>query len=63
MDKLRSFLAGSYDEIKTKVSWPTYDELQKSSSLVLVASLIFAVVIGLVNFVFENGMNAFYQMF
>ena len=32
--------------MKNKVTWPTYKELQESSILVLIASMIFALLIG-----------------
>ena len=49
--------------MKNKVSWPKYSELQSSSILVLVASLIFALVIGLMDYVFQTGMDWFYKEF
>ena len=63
MDKVITFLKDSVEEIRAKVTWPTYEELQKSSTLVLVASFIFAIVVGLVDFVFQNGMTWFYGSF
>lgn len=38
-------------------------ELQASSTLVLVASLIFALLVGLIDFAFENSLNLFYSSF
>ncbi|ELR69692.1 preprotein translocase [Fulvivirga imtechensis AK7] len=63
MHKLKTFILESYDEMKNKVSWPKYSELQSSSILVLVASLIFALVIGLMDYVFQTGMDWFYKEF
>ncbi|MES2730297.1 MAG: preprotein translocase subunit SecE [Bacteroidota bacterium] len=63
MDKVLAFLKDSYEEIKSNVTWPKYDELQKSSTLVLVASLIFAVLVGAVDFAFKNGMQYYYDLF
>jgi len=63
MDKVVAFLKDSVEEIRTKVTWPKYDELQKSSTLVLVASLIFAVVVGVIDFAFKNAMSWFYGSF
>jgi len=61
MNKLVQFLKDSYQEMKTNVTWPSRAELQNSALLVLVASLIFAVVIGLVDVAFKNGLEAFYN--
>jgi preprotein translocase subunit SecE len=63
MEKLKSFVTESYDEMKHKVSWPKYGELQNSSVLVLVASLIFALIIGAIDIVFENALEWFYNQF
>ena len=38
-------------------------DLQSSTTLVLVGSLIFAAVVGLMDFVFENALNLLYQSF
>ncbi len=48
---------------RNKVFWPKYSELQSSSVLVLVASLIFALIIGAMDFVFDNIMTWFYNAF
>lgn len=63
MDKLRTYIAESWDEITNKVSWSKYNELQSSAILVLVASTIFAVVIGAIDWVFKTGLQWFYKEF
>ena len=63
MNKLTQFVKESYEELKSNVSWPTRLELQNSAVLVLVASLVFAIVIGLVDLAFKNGLQVFYQSF
>jgi preprotein translocase subunit SecE len=63
MQKLTAYLAESWDEIKNKVSWSSFKELQGSAILVLVASTIFAFVIGLIDWVFKTGLGWFYREF
>jgi len=63
MNKVTSFLQNSWEEVQHNVTWPKFSELQSSSALVLVASLIFALLVGLIDFLFENGLNLFYQSF
>jgi len=63
MNSLVDFMKSSYDEMKNKVTWPSYSSLQRSSALVLVASLIFALLIGLIDLGFENTMTWFYNAF
>lgn len=62
MSKLKSFILESYDEMRHKVSWPKYNELQSSSVLVLVASVIFALLIGVIDLGFDNIMDWFYKI-
>lgn len=45
MNKLNLYVKEAYNELVNKVSWPTWDELQESAVIVLVASLIIALVI------------------
>ena len=61
--KLKKFIVESIDELRNKVTWPKYRELQSSSVLVLVASLIFAIIIGAIDFVFDNVLGWFYNEF
>lgn len=63
MQKLKTFILDSYDEMRNKVSWPKYSQLQNSAVLVLIASLIFALIIGAMDYVFQNGMDLFYTEF
>lgn len=61
MSKLKSFILESYDEMVHKVSWPKYSDLQSSSVLVLVASVIFALLIGVIDLGFDNIMEFIYN--
>jgi preprotein translocase subunit SecE len=63
MQKIGNYFAESWDEIKNKVSWSSYSELQGSAILVLVASTIFALVIGAMDWVFKTGLQWFYREF
>jgi preprotein translocase subunit SecE len=50
-------------EMKHNVSWPTYTELQKSTILVLAGSLVFSLVVGVMDFVYDKGLSIFYNQF
>jgi len=63
MQRVKSYIAESWDEIKNKVTWPKYNVLQGSAILVLVASTIFALVIGAIDWVFKTGLQWFYNEF
>jgi preprotein translocase subunit SecE len=49
MAKVVDFLKESYTEMTQKVTWPTWSELQNSAVIVLVASLIIALVVFLMD--------------
>lgn len=53
----------SYTELVHKVSWPTRSELMSSAVLVLIASLILALVVWLMDFAFEHLMSFIYGLF
>ncbi|MFM1913963.1 MAG: hypothetical protein RIR51_1816 [Bacteroidota bacterium] len=61
MNKLIEFCKESWVEVTTNVTWPKLTDLQSSSVLVLIASLIFAILVGLVDLVFKSGLNLFYS--
>ena len=63
MEKLKNYILDSIDEIRNKVSWSKFNELQSSAILVLVASLIFAIVIGFIDAGFQNALRWFYREF
>lgn len=63
MEKVKNYILESIDEIRNKVSWPKFSELQSSAILVLVASLIFALIIGVIDLGFNNALAWFYREF
>ncbi len=62
MKGLVNYVKGAYAELLHKVSWPTFKELQSSTILVMVASVIFAVVVLAMDLAFENLMKAVYRL-
>ena len=56
-------LKESYNELVYKVSWPTRKELSKSAVLVLIASIILALIVWLMDFGFESLMTFVYGLF
>jgi preprotein translocase subunit SecE len=45
MSKVSEYVKESYIELTQKVTWPTWRELQNSAVLVLIAALIIALII------------------
>ena len=62
MKKIISYIKDSYNELVHKVSWPTRSELSNSAVVVMFASLIIAVLIGVVDFGFKAVMNFIYSL-
>jgi preprotein translocase subunit SecE len=63
MKKIKAYFKESYDELVHKVSWPTWPELQSSAIVVLVASLIIALVVLIMDASFRNLMKFIYGIF
>ena len=53
----------SYNELVHKTSWPTRKELSQSAVVVLVASIILALIVWLMDWCFENIMTFVYGLF
>ena len=60
MSKFTNYLKESYTELTKKVTWPTWDKLQGSAIVVMVASVILAIVIFAMDFTFQNLMKLIY---
>ena len=61
--KLVDSIKESYNELVYKVSWPTRKELVQSAVLVLVASLVLALIVWLIDLSFEKIMQLIYGLF
>lgn len=63
MQQIKEYISESMSELFNKVSWPTFQELQSSSIIVLVASLIIAVLVFLMDMGFKTIMELVYPLF
>jgi len=61
--KLKTLIIESKNEMLNHVTWAPFSELQRNSILVLVASLIFALVIGLMDTGLGRALDLFYTTF
>jgi preprotein translocase subunit SecE len=62
MAALVEFVKESYVELMTKVTWPTWKELQSSSVLVLVTTVIISLIIFAMDYLFGiNSVNAVWR--
>ena len=62
MRKFINYLKESFTELTKKVTWPTWDKLQSSALLVLVATVILAAVVFLMDFAFQKLMETIYSL-
>lgn len=61
MKGIQLYLKEAYNELLHKVTWPTWEELQESALVVLVASLIFAFVVLAMDQAASNVMKLIYK--
>jgi preprotein translocase subunit SecE len=61
--KIILYIKEAYNELMHKVTWPSWEELQGSAIVVMVASLIIAIVIALMDVSFKNIMSGIYSIF
>lgn len=59
-DKVVNYIKDCYNELVYKVSWPSRSELTSSAVIVMYASLIMALVIFVVDYVFETVVKFLY---
>ena len=53
----------SYNELVHKTSWPSFKELRQSAVIVLIASIILALIVWLMDWCFESIMTFVYGLF
>ncbi|MCF0166473.1 MAG: preprotein translocase subunit SecE [Bacteroidales bacterium] len=62
MSKIGVYFKESYTELTRKVSWPSWSELQSSAITVMVASVILAAIIFVLDYAFRNLMELVYNL-
>ena len=63
MAKFVEYIKESAEDLMNKVSWPTWKELQSSSIVVAIASLIIALIVYVMDLSFRNFLEVFYDLF
>jgi preprotein translocase subunit SecE len=62
MDRLKLYVIESYNELVNKVTWPTWSNLQSSTVVVLIASVILALVIFLMDIISKGILDQIYDL-
>lgn len=63
MNKVTHYLKESYRELLEKVSWPTWNQLQQSTVIVLVATLLITAMVWVMDLIAQNGLKFIYSLF
>ncbi|MEP6750433.1 MAG: preprotein translocase subunit SecE [Bacteroidota bacterium] len=63
MNKVSAYFSESYKEMVEKVTWPTWAELQQSTLIVLVATFLITVVVGVMDFASSSVLKLIYSFF
>ncbi len=63
MSKFGEYISETTSELVTKVSWPTWAELQESAIIVMSSSAIIGLLVFGMDFSFEYLMEKFYELF
>jgi len=62
MSRIGTYISETKNELVNKVSWPTWPELQSSAIVVMVSSVIIALLVFGMDFVFEILMKQAYDI-
>jgi preprotein translocase subunit SecE len=63
MNKISNYFRDSYHELTEKVTWPTWSQLQQSTVIVLVATIIITALVWVMDFASQNVLKAIYSLF
>jgi len=63
MNKITTYFRESYRELLDKVSWPSWSELQQSTVIVLVATLLITVLVWIMDVIASSLMHLIYSIF
>ena len=60
---MKKYILESIQELRDKVTWPTQVQLQSSTILVAISSVIIALIISLMDLGFDTILGEFYAIF
>jgi len=63
MNKFSAYLRDSYKELVEKVSWPTWEQLQQSTMIVLGATLFITALVAVMDFVANGSLKFIYSLY
>jgi preprotein translocase subunit SecE len=63
MNKVTHYFRDSWKELIEKVTWPTWNQLQQSTVIVLVATLVITAMVWVMDFASQNLLKLIYSFF
>ncbi|HRO48101.1 preprotein translocase subunit SecE [Agriterribacter sp.] len=63
MNKISAYFKDSYHELMEKVTWPTWLQLQQSTTIVLVATVIITALVWVMDFFSNSILKFVYSLF
>jgi len=61
MNKVTNYISEAFEELKSNVTWPTWEEVQKLTIVVAIFSVIFALATWGVDTVFAKAIEGFFN--
>lgn len=61
MNKITTYFKESYKELTEKVTWPTWTQLQQSTMIVLVATLVITALVWVMDFATAGALKFIYD--
>jgi preprotein translocase subunit SecE len=63
MNKIAIYFRESYKELMEKVTWPGWVQLQQSTVIVLAATLVITLIVGVMDIVSSSVLKFIYSLF
>jgi preprotein translocase subunit SecE len=63
MNKIQSYFKDSYEELMEKVTWPNWQQLQQSTMIVLIATLVITAIVWLLDLGSSSVLKFIYSLF
>ena len=62
MNKVTTYFSESWKELLEKVTWPTWNQLQQSTVIVLGATLVITAIVALMDFASQSLLKGIYSL-
>jgi preprotein translocase subunit SecE len=63
MNKIQTYFKDSYNELMEKVTWPNWQQLQQSTMIVLVATLVITAIVWVLDLGSSSVLKFVYSLF